>query len=239
MSHCVRAFGKYSAIMPAAAKQMPVRCSTPSKRNARPCSSSDAIKCSATPSSTMRAARSSTALRNGASSTLAARLRPSARFSETPMINMKNGKMKSASVQPFQSACSIHGKTWPQSPASFTTSMAATVKPRSASTELIRFEECIKCRSQSKWRRRAHSGAGDEALKPQADVQPVQYHDHGHHADRVGRRPDRTGQSLFQQRRQRQVQILHQRVDDVRNDVSEQRIRRGRTKEASPRLHAL
>src|SRR5215813_9236588 len=54
---------------------------------------------------------------------------------ETPTIKRKKGKIKSANVQPSQAACWRGGKTWSQSPASFTRIMPAMVRPRKASSE--------------------------------------------------------------------------------------------------------
>ena len=55
---------------------------------------------------------------------------------ETPTMNMKNGKIRSVAVIPCQFACNNGAYTASHDPGSFTITIAAIVKPLSASKEI-------------------------------------------------------------------------------------------------------
>src|SRR5262245_30207692 len=64
--------------------------------------------------------------------------RPRASGMATPTMNRKNGKMRSVGVQPCHSACRSGGYTARHVPGLLTSTIAATVSPRNASSETSR-----------------------------------------------------------------------------------------------------
>src|SRR5579883_2910132 len=66
------------------------------------------------------------------------RRRPREMVSETPMMTRKEGKTRSAGVQPCQGACAAHGKT-SSDPLELTTIIPAIVRPRKTSSERRRW----------------------------------------------------------------------------------------------------
>ncbi len=98
----------------------------------------NASRCSSSPMAMIFAPRQSTARNKAPRSPPASNrgVRPSE--IETPTMKRKNGKIRSVGVQPCHSECSSGAYTWPQSPGSLTSSIAATVMPRRASTEAKR-----------------------------------------------------------------------------------------------------
>ncbi len=86
----------------------------------------------------MRAARTSTLRVSAARSAPCSTRGTTPSAIDTPTITRKNGNTRSVGVQPFHSACSSGAYTWLQVPGLLTSSMAATVMPRSASTDAKR-----------------------------------------------------------------------------------------------------
>src|SRR5437667_878408 len=100
--------------------------------------SKSGIACSRSPSAKMITLRRRTFATMAPRGAFPARRRPRASGMATPTMNRKNGKIRSVGVQPCHSACRSGGYTARQVPGLLTSTMAATVMPRNASSDTSR-----------------------------------------------------------------------------------------------------